>query len=82
MSLVTRSQQRELDMEHENNFAEDLQQATTHIEEAFRLVIKYHKRDGKPLSYQERKRFKKFMGSIEALNMLDGLLDVPVAFRV
>jgi hypothetical protein len=54
-------------MERENNVAGDLQEATTLIEKAFMLLIKYHKRDGRPLSYQERMRLETFLGSVEGI---------------
>jgi hypothetical protein len=68
-------------MERENNVAGDLQEATTLIEKAFMLLIKYHKRDGRPLSYQERMRLETFLGSVEGIRMLHAILYVPGAFR-
>jgi hypothetical protein len=64
------------------NFAGDLKQASALLEEAFMLLIKYNNRDGKPLTHQERMRFETFMGSVEAIRMLRGLLDVPVEFKM
>jgi hypothetical protein len=69
-------------MDTTNSFADDLKEATDLIEEAFRLLIKYRKRGGKPLSYRERMRIKKFMGSVSGICILRGLLDVPAEFIV
>jgi hypothetical protein len=76
--LVTCSQQRELDMEHNDNFAKDLTVATAHIEVAVPLLIKYRNRAGKP----ERVRLEQFMGSVSGIKMLVALLDVPPEMRV
>jgi hypothetical protein len=69
-------------MENKANFAGDLQQASALLEEAFMLLIKYRDRSGKPLTPRERMRFETFMGSVEAIRMLRGLLDVPVEFKM
>jgi hypothetical protein len=69
-------------MENKANFAGDLKQASALLEEAFMLLIQYRDRDGKPLTHQERMRFETFMGSVEAIRMLRGLLDVPVEFKM
>jgi hypothetical protein len=69
-------------MENKANFVGDLKQASALLEETFMLLIKYLDRSGEPLTHRERMQLETFMGSVDAIRMLCGLLDVPVEFKV
>jgi hypothetical protein len=65
-------------MNCDDDFADDLGEATVHTEEAIRLLIKYRNRDGQQLTRKQSVQLERFRGSVEGVNIVARLLDVPV----
>jgi hypothetical protein len=49
-------------MQCDDDFADDLGEATVHTEEAIRLLIKYRNRNRQPLTRKQSVQFERFMG--------------------
>jgi hypothetical protein len=63
-------------IQYDDEFADDLGEATVHTEEAIRLLIKYRNRDGQPLTRKQSVQLERFRGSVEGVNIVARLLDV------
>jgi hypothetical protein len=63
-------------IQYDDEFADDLGEATVHTEEAIRILIKYRNRDGQPLTRKQSVQLERFRGSVEGVNIVARLLDV------
>jgi hypothetical protein len=63
-------------IQYDDEFADDLGEATVHTEEAIRILITHRDRDGQPLTRKQSVQLERFRGSVEGVNIVARLLDV------
>jgi hypothetical protein len=65
-------------IQYDDEFADDLGEATVHTEEAIWILITHRDRDSQPLTRRQSVQLERLRGSIEGINIVMRLLDVPV----
>jgi hypothetical protein len=63
-------------IQYDDEFADDLGEATVHTEEAIRILITHRDRDSQPLTRRQSVQLERLRGSIEGINIVMRLLDV------
>jgi hypothetical protein len=61
-------------IQYDDEFADDLGEATVHTEEAIRILITH--RDRQPLTRRQSVQLERLRGSVEGINIVMRILDV------